>query len=350
MDKETNRATLAIVQAEDELAALGMVIGAAWAGARAMTATSGPGISLMAEFAGLAYFVEVPAVVWDVQRIGPSTGLPTRTSQGDIFSAFYLSHGDTRHIVLLPSSAEECFSMAGKAFDLAERLQTPVFVLSDLDLGMNNWMADPFPYPDASMDRGKVLTADDLERLGSFARYRDVDRDGIAYRTLPGTKHPLAPYFARGSGHNEKSQYSERPEDYKNLVDRLARKIEFSKTLMPPPMIMGKPEARLGIVAYGSSHWAIIESMHQLQREAGLDVKYLRLRALPLTEELKSFVHSCDRLYVVEQNRDGQMADLVRLAVGSECGKIRSILHYSGIPIDARFVTDAVLNQEKGEK
>ena len=230
MDEKTGKATFAIVQAEDELAAVGMAIGAGWAGARAMTNTSGPGISLMAEFTGLAYYAEIPVVIFDVQRTGPSTGLPTRTMQGDILSTVFLSHGDTTHILLLPCSVEECYTMAMEAFDLAEEFQTPVFVMSDLDLGMNNWMADPFPYPDQPMRRGKVLSALRIwSAIGKFERYRDVDGDGIPYRTLPGTEHPLAGYFTRGSGHNEKAGYSEKPEDYKNNMDRLRRKYETAR-------------------------------------------------------------------------------------------------------------------------
>src|SRR3990170_1664911 len=239
IDPQTGKATYAIVQAEDELAAIGMAIGAGWAGARAMTNTSGPGISLMAEFTGLAYYVEIPVVIFDIQRTGPSTGLPTRTMQGDILSTAFLSHGDTSHILLFPCSVEECFTMAQEAFDLAEEFQTPVFVMSDLDIGMNNWMADPFEYPEQPMARGKVLTAQDLERIGEFWRYRDVDGDGIPYRTLPGTDHPLAAYFTRGSGHNEKAGYSEKPEDYKNNMDRLRRKYETARTRVPAPVIEG---------------------------------------------------------------------------------------------------------------
>ncbi len=231
------KATFAIVQAEDELAAIGMVLGAGWAGARAMTATAGPGISLMAEFAGLAYYAEVPGVIWDIQRVGPSTGLPTRTSQGDILSTAFLSHGDTKHILLLPCSAEECFTMAGDAFDLAEQFQTLVFVMSDLDLGMNNWMADPFKYPEKPISRGKVLSKADLDRLGGFARYEDVDGDGVGYRTLPGTDHPAAAYFARGSGHNEKAQYSERPDDFERNMERLNRKFETARSFVPRPEV-----------------------------------------------------------------------------------------------------------------
>jgi len=348
IDKETGKATFAVVQAEDELAALGMVLGAGWAGARAMTSTSGPGISLMSEFAGLGYFVEIPAVIFDIQRVGPSTGLPTRTSQGDILSTVYLSHGDTQHVLLFPSSVTECFTMAQEAFDLAERLQTPIFVMSDLDLGMNNWMAEPFPYPEQAIDRGKVLDAEQLEAIGKFERYRDVDGDAITYRTLPGTDHKLAPYFTRGSGHNEKGQYTERPEDYRNLVDRLRRKYETARSLVPAPDVQREDGAEVGIIAYGTTHWAIHESRHQLQRENSLKTGYLRLRALPFHQEIKDFVSSHKRIYVVEQNRDGQMAQLIRLEVGGECVKVRTVLHYNGLPIDARFVTEAILEQEKG--
>ncbi|HWP85596.1 MAG TPA: 2-oxoacid:acceptor oxidoreductase subunit alpha, partial [Terriglobia bacterium] len=279
-DPKTGQATYAIVQAEDELAAVGIAIGAGWAGARAMTATSGPGISLMSEFSGLAYYAEIPVVIFDVQRTGPSTGLPTRTMQGDILSTVYLSHGDTLHILLLPCSVEECYSMAMEAFDLAEEFQTPVFVMSDLDLGMNNWMADPFPYPDKPMARGKVLTAEDLDRLGKFERYRDVDGDGIPYRTLPGTKHPLAAYFTRGSGHNEKAAYSERPEDYKNNMDRLRRKYETARGRVPAPVLEEDPNAEIGLIAFGSSHWAVVEARDQLRLEQNIPTAYLRLRAL----------------------------------------------------------------------
>src|SRR5207237_574696 len=295
-------ATFAIVQAEDELAAIGMVIGAGWAGARAMTATAGPGISLMAEFAGLAYYVEVPAVIWDIQRVGPSTGLPTRTSQGDILSIAFLSHGDTKNILLIPCSAEECFTMAQDAFELAEHFQTPVFVMSDLDLGMNNWMADPFPYPEKPIKRGKVLSKEDLERLGGFARYKDVDGDGIGYRTLPGTDHPAAAYFARGSGHNERSQYSERPDDFERNMERINRKFETARSFVPRPEVMqdGKSN-KVGIVAYGTSHWAILEARDQLRKEYNIEADYLRLRAFPFTREVHEFIEQHERVYVVEQ-------------------------------------------------
>jgi 2-oxoglutarate/2-oxoacid ferredoxin oxidoreductase subunit alpha len=345
-DPDTGLATYAVVQAEDELAALGIALGAGWAGARSMTATSGPGISLMAEFAGFGYFAEIPCVIFDVQRIGPSTGLPTRTSQGDIFSLYHLSHGDTKHVVLLPADMRECFEMAYQAFDLAERFQQPVFVATDLDLGMNNWMSDPFPYPSDPLRRGKVLSREDLETIKEFARYRDLDGDGIPYRTLPGTDHPLAAYFTRGSGHNEQAGYSERPEDYERLMDRLRRKLDTARDAVPQPVVKLRDQARIGLIAYGSSDVAVEESMVQLETEAGLRAGYFRIRALPLTRHIRDFLERHERVYVIEQNRDGQMADLVMLEVPHCAPKIRKILHYNGLPIDARGVTERILSAE----
>ncbi len=341
------KATFAIVQAEDELAAIGMVLGAGWSGARSMTATAGPGISLMAEFAGLGYYVEIPGVIWDIQRVGPSTGLPTRTSQGDIDFVARLSHGDTRHPMLLPCSVSECFSMAGDAFDLAEQLQTPVFVMSDLDLGMNNWMSEPFQYPEKPLNRGKVLTAEDLDRLGGFARYKDVDGDAIGYRTLPGTDHPSAAWFARGSGHNETSGYSERPDDYANNMDRLARKFDTARKLVPKPEMVRNDGNEVGIIAYGTSHHALVETLDQLQTEYGVKADYLRLRAYPFTTETHKFVAAHKRVYVVDQNRDGQMLQLLKLDVAvPDIARLRSVRHYNGLPIDARSVTDDIISQE----
>jgi len=341
------KATFAIVQAEDELAAVGMVIGAGWAGARSMTATAGPGISLMSEFAGLAYYVEVPGVIWDIQRVGPSTGLPTRTSQGDILSTAFLSHGDTKHIMLIPNSVSECFTMAQDAFNLAEKFQTLVFVMSDLDLGMNNWMSDPFPYPDKPIDRGKVLTKEDLEKLGGFGRYKDVDGDGIPYRTLPGTDHPAAAYFARGSGHNEKGQYSERPDDFERNMERINKKFETARAFVPRPEVVGSGKAKVGLIAYGTSHWAIIEARDQLSHEYNLETDYLRLRAYPFTREVHDFIERHERIYVVEQNRDGQMASLLKLDIKPELvTRLRSICHIHGLPIDARSVTDELMMME----
>ncbi len=341
------KATFAIVQAEDELAAIGMVIGAGWAGARSMTATAGPGISLMSEFAGLAYYVEVPGVIWDIQRVGPSTGLPTRTSQGDILSTAFLSHGDTKHIMLFPCSVTECFSMAPEAFNLAEQFQTLVFVMSDLDLGMNNWMSDPFEYPTTPIKRGKVLSKEDLDRLGSFARYKDVDGDGIGYRTLPGTIHPAAAYFSRGSGHNERAQYSERADDFENNMERLNRKFETARSFVPRPEITKGNQARIGIIGYGTSHWGITESRDQLRDEYSIETDYLRLRAYPFTREVHEFIEQHDRTYVVEQNRDAQMLTLLRLDLKPELTtRLRSIAHITGLPLDARSITDELTSME----
>jgi 2-oxoglutarate ferredoxin oxidoreductase subunit alpha len=341
------KATFAVIQAEDELAAAGMVIGAGWAGARSMTATSGPGISLMAEFVGLGYYAEIPGVFFDIQRVGPSTGLPTRTSQGDILFCATLSHGDTRHPLLLPGSVSECFEFAIEAFNLAEKLQTPVFVLSDLDLGMNNWMSDPFAYPEKPIDRGKVLTKEDLDRLGGFARYKDVDGDGVGYRTLPGTDHPAAAYFTRGSGHNEKAHYSERPDDYQANMERLERKFEHARSLVPKPELVSDSGSEIGIIAYGTSDFAVRESLDQLAAEYDLKSSYLRLRAYPFNREVHEFVARHQRVYVVEQNRDAQMLSLLKLDLASEqVTKLRSVRHYNGLPIDARSVTDEIVSQE----
>ncbi len=347
IDKKTNKATFAVIQAEDELAAIGMALGAGWAGARSMTSTSGPGISLMAEFVGYGYFTEIPTVIFDVQRVGPSTGMPTRTSQADILPAYFLSHGDTKHIVLLPGSVAECYEMAMAAFDLAERFQTPVFVLSDLDLGMNNWMSDPFTYPEKPFDRGKVLNASELEKLGKFERYRDVDGDGICYRTLPGTNHPLSAYFTRGSGHNEKAGYTERPEDYVNLMNRLDKKFQTARKYVPKPEVQKESGAKVGLIAFGSSHFAVQESRDQLKGEAQVKTSYLRLRALPFTEEVRSFIEGHDHVYVIEQDRDGQLKDLIQIDMPDLTSKLRSVRHFNGLPIDARFITESILEQER---
>ena len=346
-DPETGKNTYAVIQAEDELAALGMVLGAGWVGARSMTSSAGPGISLMSEFTGLGYYAEIPAVIFDVQRCGPSTGLPTRTGQQDILSTAILSHGDTKHPLLLPSSVTECYTMAMEAFDIAEHMQTPVFVMSDLDLGMNTWMAKPFDYPTKPITRGKLLDADSLTRVGEFARYRDVDGDGIPYRTIPGDGMPS--YFTRGSGHNEKAQYSERAEDYSKNLDRLARKFETARTLVPKPDIDLQAKGTIGIIAYGTTHWAIVESRDQLSNEAQLTTSYLRLKAYPFTPEVFDFIDTCDRVYVVEQNRDSQMLSLLRMeCTPAQIAKLRAVPHYAGLPIDGRSVTTELLKQERG--
>ncbi len=346
MDKATGKATFAVVQAEDEIAALGMVLGATWAGARAMTSTSGPGISLMSEFAGLAYYAEIPGVIFDIQRVGPSTGLPTRTAQGDILFAAVNSHGDTRHPLLLPASIEECYAMSMDAFDLSERLQTIIYVMSDLDLGMNTWMAAPFAYPEAPLDRGKVLDAAMLKKIGEWGRYEDVDGDGIPYRTLPASGMPS--YFTRGSGHNARGQYSERPDDYVTNLDRLNRKFDTAKTLVPAPIVEDVAGAEVGIIAYGTSHWAVEESRDQLARETGLKTSYMRLRAYPFGAAVEAFIRRFDRVYIVEQNRDAQMQSLLKIDLPAElAARYRSVLHYNGLPIDARSITDAIVAQER---
>ena len=349
-DPKTGKATYAIVQAEDELASIGMVIGAGWAGARSMTSTSGPGISLMGEFIGLAYYAEIPAVIFDVQRVGPSTGLPTRTMQGDLLSAVFASHGDTKHICLLPGSVQECYEMAVESFNLSEKFQTPIFVMMDLDLGMNNWMADPFPFPTAPIERGKVLNAEALEALKekgkAFERYRDVDGDGIPYRTLPGTNHPMASYFTRGSGHNEKAQYSEKPDDYVRNMDRLSKKFDTARNAVPQPIVKGDASSEVGIIAFGSTDCPMTEAIDQLESR-GVKIEYMRLRAFPFPAKLKEFVASKKRVYVVEQNRDAQMLQLLKLEFAPELVmKLRSVLHYNGLPLDARSVSDEILKQE----
>jgi len=345
VDKTTGKATFAIVQAEDEIASLGMVIGASWAGARSMTATAGPGISLMGEFAGLAYYAETPAVIFDVQRVGPSTGLPTRTAQGDLLQAAFLSHGDTKHIMLIPSSVEEAYTMAMEAFDIAEQFQTPVFVMMDLDLGMNNWMSDAFQYPTKPVNRGKLLTPEKLKELGEWGRYKDVDGDGIAYRTIPGDGMPA--YFTRGSGHNAKGQYSERPDDYVENMDRLARKFETARKHVPRPAVQANPKAKIGLIAYGTSDFATEESRDQLREETQVETSYFRLRGYPFNAELGAFVDAHERIYVIEQNRDAQLLQLMKLDLTPEQQtKLRSVLHYNGLPIDARSITDDVLSQE----
>jgi 2-oxoglutarate/2-oxoacid ferredoxin oxidoreductase subunit alpha len=345
-DKD-GKATYAVVQAEDELAAVGMVLGAGWAGARSVTSTSGPGISLMAEFIGLGYYTELPGVIFDVQRVGPSTGLPTRTAQGDILSTALLSHGDKRHPLLIPSSPEECFQLAMEAFELTEQFQTPVFVMLDLDLGMNSWMANPFAYPGKDIHRGKVLGKEDLERLGGFARYKDIDGDGVGYRTLPGTDHPQAAYFTRGSGHNEKALYSEREDDYINNMDRLKRKFESIRKVVPKPVVDIREKAKVGIIAYGTSEYPVQESRDQLRAERSFETSYLRLKAYPFSDEVREFIARHDRVYVIEQNRDAQMLGLMRLDFeGSEISKLRSIKYYGGLPLDARTLTNEVIRQE----
>ncbi len=340
-DPANGQATFAIVQAEDELAAIGMLVGAGWAGARAMTSTSGPGISLMAELAGYAYFAEVPLVIWNVQRMGPSTGLPTRVSQGDLLATYYLSHGDTKHVVLLPKDPKECFEFGWRAFDLSDQLQTPVFVNSDLDIGMNLWMSERFEYPSEPMKRGKVLSADDVKALGnSFARYRDEDGTGVGPRTLPGTDAMGAAYFTRGTGHTDAATYSERPGDWQTNLIRLDRKHEHARTLVPGPVVTGSG-AKLGVIAMGSADPAIVEARAIMSR-SGLETDYLRVRALPFSAGIREFIAAHEQVVVVELNQHGQLAILLRTEYPEFATRIKSIAHCDGLPLSGEFVAGRV--------
>ncbi len=337
--------TFAVVQAEDELAAISMVLGAGWAGTRAMTATSGPGLSLMGEAAGFFYYAEVPGVIWDIQRVGPSTGMPTRTAQGDIAQAYQLSHGDTKHVVLMPGNVEECYEFAQTAFDLAERLQTLVMVLSDLDLGMNYWVADEFKYPEKPFDRGKHLNADELAKMPKYNRYEDVDGDAIGWRTLPGTRHEKSAYLTRGSGHNKFAQYTESSPQYVEVLDRIARKYETAKKIVPAPIIDQKAGAKIGIIAYGSTNMPMREARDILKGK-GFETSYCRIRALPFTEEVEKFIASHDRIYVVEQNRDGQLLDILRAEFYPHAMKMKSVRHYDGLPMHAPVIVNPILSME----
>jgi 2-oxoglutarate ferredoxin oxidoreductase subunit alpha len=347
VDATTGEKRFAAVQAEDEIAAVGMVLGASWAGARSMTATSGPGISLMSELVGYGYFAEIPAVIFDIQRMGPSTGLPTRNSQGDLLSTYYLSHGDTQHILLLPGSVTECYEMSQQAFDLAEQFQTPVFVMSDLDLGMNTWMTDPMAYPETAYQRGKVLDAEALAALEAFERYADRDGDGVTYRTLPGTRSQKAAYFTRGSGHNEKAQYTEKPEEWKRVIERLSKKFVTASHYVPAPVLTPGQNTQVGLLAYGSTHFAVEEALDQLAA-AGHQPDYLRVRALPFSPDVETFLANHTVIYVAEQNRDAQMARLLFAHYPQYAAKIKSILHYDGSFVDANTITAQYLALEKG--
>lgn len=345
--EEPDRHNYAVVQAEDELAAIGMAIGAGWGGLRSMTSTSGPGLSLMAEYAGLAYFAEVPVVIWDVQRVGPSTGLPTRTAQGDLTFVNFIGHGDTQSIILLPGSVNECFEFGWRAFDIAERVQTPVFVLSDLDFGMNQWMTEPFRYPDTPMDRGKVMTDADLDSLkGDWGRYRDADGDGIAYRTLPGNRHPSAAYFARGTGHDENARYSEDNQVWRELLDRLKRKFETAKAFLPEPRVDCMRCAEFGIIAFGSTTPAIEEARHQL-KDQGIETDFMRLRSIPFTDQVAEFIRSHEEIYVVEMNRDGQLHQLLTIEYPEHATRLRSVAFTDGLPLSAKVVRESIFNWSK---
>jgi 2-oxoglutarate ferredoxin oxidoreductase subunit alpha len=341
VEPETKKNRFAILQAEDELAAIGMVIGAGWAGARAFTSTSGPGVSLMNEFLGLAYYAEIPAVLFDVQRTGPSTGMPTRTQQGDLMMAAYASHGDTRHICLYPSDPREAFELAAKAFDFAERFQTPVFVLSDLDIGMNDWMVPKLTWDDTyKPDRGKVLTAEQLEKVKNFYRYLDVDGDGIPYRTLPGT-HPKGAYFTRGSGHNKFGAYTEDAEEYTEVVDRIDRKIQRATKALPAPVVRRTPGAKLAVLTIGGCHAACNEALDLLAKE-GISLDYMRVRSFPFGDEVAKFIESHELTFVVEQNRDAQLRSLLQLETGLPIDKMESVRYYGGFPMSATHVISGI--------
>ncbi len=352
VDPQTKEKNFAILQAEDELAAIGMVLGASWMGARAMTATSGPGISLMSEFIGYAYFAEIPAVVVDVQRVGPSTGLPTRTAQGDVLFAATLGHGDTKHLLLFPGNVREVYEFTAQAFDLAERFQTPVLVMSDLDLGMNFHMADPFPYLSKAPDRGKVLTDEDGDKLATWMRYGDPDGDGIPYRTLPGMKDPRGVYFTRGSGHNAKAAYTEKGSEYVEVMNRLSKKFETAKAAVPQPILTGSGTQKIGVIAYGSSDDPMLEALHLLKKEYQLSADYLRVRAFPFSGEVEKFIAAHEIVYVVEQNRDAQMASLLRMeaSISAHAGKLKSIVHFDGLPIHARLIANQIFVSEESRK
>ena len=343
VDAATGKNKFAIVQAEDEIAAIGMVIGAGWNGARAFTATSGPGISLMQEFFGLAYFAEIPAVIFDIQRGGPSTGMPTRTQQSDVLIAAYASHGDTKHVLLFPEDPRESFEFAAEAFDLAERLQTPIFVLMDLDIGMNDWLCEPLAWDDSRVyDRGKIMTAEDLEAGKTFGRYLDVDGDAIPYRTLPGTHPTKGAYFTRGTSRDRFAKYSEEGAVYVDNMQRLLRKIETAKTLVPKPLRRdAKEPTKFGAIYYGSTSVAMDEALTSLEK-MGLHLDTLRVRAFPFSEEVVDFIQAHEQVFVVEQNRDAQLQKLLVNECSIDPARFISILHYDGTPITARFITDAI--------
>lgn len=346
----TGKNTYVSIQSEDELAAIGMVVGAGWAGLRAMTATSGPGLCLMSEYLGLAYHSEVPVVVWDVQRVGPSTGLPTRTSQGDLTFSYFLSHGDTDFVILLPGSVYECFEFGWKALDIADELQTPVIVLSDLDLGMNEWMTPKFEYPNEPIKRGKIVWEDDLQKLlekrkGDWGRYVDIDDDGVPYRTVPGNQHPRAPYFTRGTGHDEYANYNEKPEVWERIHKRLRKKMEKAKEIIPAPVETNQNKATIGIISYGSNDPAVIETCYTLKKNQ-IFVDYLRIRSLPFSNKVEEFIGKFSKIYIVEANRDGQMAQIVKMSFPEHAGKIYLVAHMDGLSLSANWITNKILEME----
>jgi len=348
-DPKTGKMTCVVVQAEDELAAIGMAIGAGWGGLRSMTSTSGPGVSLMSELAGLAYFTETPLVIWNVQRIGPSTGLPTRTGQGDLTFTYFLGHGDTDYIILLPKDPHECFEFGWKAFDYAERFQTLVFAMIDLDIGMQHWMTAPFEYPDKPMDRGKVLWEEDIEaRAGKWGRYLDEDGDAIPYRTVPGNRHTASAYMARGTGHDEYAKYTESSTNWEKMAQRIKNKYETARAVLPPPEIQpvagGSP---IGLITYGSSWPAVEEARDLLQARHGIKADYMRIRAIPFHTQVADFVRRHQRNYVVEQNRDGQMCQLLTIAYPQQATQLISLSHVDGLPLSTEWVLEACLKKEK---
>ncbi|MCE1255738.1 MAG: 2-oxoacid:acceptor oxidoreductase family protein, partial [Anaerolineae bacterium] len=349
-DPESGKNTYAVVQAEDELSAVGMTIGAGWAGLRSMTATSGPGLSLMAEYLGLAYFTEVPIVVWDVQRVGPSTGMPTRTAQADLTFANFISHGDKKHIILLPANIDECFEFAWKSLDIAGGLQTPTLVLIDLDLGMNHWMGKRFSYPDRPIDRGKILWEEDLERIldennGTWGRYMDIDHDGIPYRTVPGNMHPRSAYFARGTGHDEYARYTEDPEIWEKTMDRIAKKMETAVSMLPEPVINKDTNSKIGLIAFGTTDDAVNEA-RCLLKQKGMATDYLRVRAIPFDIAIRNFILEHETVYVIELNRDGQMKQLLTLEAPDLAYRLKLIAHADGLPMTALYIVNHLLAQE----
>lgn len=344
-DEEDGRTTCVVIQAEDELASIGMCIGAGWAGLRSMTFTSGPGLCLMAEFLGLAYFAEVPIVVWDVQRVGPSTGLPTRTSQGDLSFANSLSHGDTDFIILLPGNVQECFEFGWKGLDIAEKFQTPVIILSDLELGVNEWISKAFRYPDSEINRGKIIWEDELEELISkginWGRYLDIDRDWIPYRTIPGNTHPKASYFIRGTGHDEYAHYSENPEIWEKNHNRLRKKIESVKNFIPMPISKIMKKNSIGLISYGSSDIAVCEAV-DLMSEKGISIDYMRIRAIPFHKDVSKFLLNHEKIFVVECNRDGQMKDILSMKFPKFAVKLISISHLNGLSLSAEWINEKI--------
>jgi 2-oxoglutarate ferredoxin oxidoreductase subunit alpha len=350
-DPITGKVTYAVVQAEDEIAAIGMATGAGWGGLRSMTSTSGPGLSLMAEYLGMAYFTEIPLVLWDVQRVGPSTGLPTRTSQADLTFVNFMSHGDTQFIILLPGSVKECFEFGWRAFDLAERMQTPVIVLSDLDLGMNQWMSDKFEYPEKPMDRGKVMWEDDMDKLlerlngAEWGRYLDVDGDGIPYRTVVGNKHPKSAYFGRGTGHDEYAHYTEEPEVWERILNRIRLKFKTALEYLPKPVIKKTEGAQFGIIAYGSVDPAV-EEARDLLAKGGVLSDYMRVRSMPFAPEVAQFIKDHPKNYVVEINRDGQLKQLLTLDAPEYGDHLIQVSHIDGLPLTARWVKEQILAHE----